>query len=99
MAGIYSFSFFVRVFISVTVIKMHLVIGFSHVASIAAGNAGVPVVVNGYFYGQASGMAPRARSAFLLSCLFVMLIVEYDSYAVSMRLGAGELSQHCVAKP
>jgi len=38
-------------------------IGFSHVASIAAGNAGVPVVVNGFCYGKASGMAPRARSA------------------------------------
>ncbi|KAJ7967739.1 Subtilisin-like protease [Quillaja saponaria] len=35
----------------------------SHVASIAAGNAGVPVVVNGFFYGRASGMAPRARIA------------------------------------
>ncbi|XP_021819694.1 subtilisin-like protease SBT2.4 [Prunus avium] len=35
----------------------------SHVASIAAGNAGVPVVVNGFYYGRASGMAPRARIA------------------------------------
>ncbi|KAK7262127.1 hypothetical protein RJT34_29687 [Clitoria ternatea] len=35
----------------------------SHVASVAAGNAGVPVVVNGFFYGRASGMAPRARIA------------------------------------
>ncbi|RDX89922.1 Subtilisin-like protease SBT2.4, partial [Mucuna pruriens] len=35
----------------------------SHVASVAAGNAGVPVVVNGFFYGKASGMAPRARIA------------------------------------
>ncbi|KAL2339223.1 hypothetical protein Fmac_013669 [Flemingia macrophylla] len=35
----------------------------SHVASIAAGNAGVPVVVNGFSYGLASGMAPRARIA------------------------------------
>ncbi|KAE9602055.1 putative tripeptidyl-peptidase II [Lupinus albus] len=35
----------------------------SHVASIAAGNAGVPVVVNDYYYGRASGMAPRARIA------------------------------------
>ncbi|KAI4295957.1 hypothetical protein L6164_035950 [Bauhinia variegata] len=35
----------------------------SHVASTAAGNAGVPVVVNGFFYGRASGMAPRARIA------------------------------------
>ncbi|XP_021766671.1 subtilisin-like protease SBT2.4 [Chenopodium quinoa] len=35
----------------------------SHVASTAAGNSGVPVVVNGYFYGTASGMAPRARIA------------------------------------
>lgn len=34
---------------------------FSHVASTAAGNYGVPVVVNGYNYGRASGMAPRAR--------------------------------------
>ena len=34
---------------------------FSHVASIAAGNAGVPVIVDGFYYGRASGMAPRAR--------------------------------------
>lgn len=33
----------------------------SHVASTAAGNFGVPVVVDGFFYGRASGMAPRAR--------------------------------------
>ncbi|KAM7266014.1 hypothetical protein ACFE04_003697 [Oxalis oulophora] len=35
----------------------------SHVASIAAGNEGVPVVVNDFCYGRASGMAPRARIA------------------------------------
>ncbi|XP_057764971.1 subtilisin-like protease SBT2.4 [Salvia miltiorrhiza] len=35
----------------------------SHVASTAAGNHGVPVVVDGFFYGRASGMAPRARVA------------------------------------
>ncbi|KAK6794001.1 hypothetical protein RDI58_007454 [Solanum bulbocastanum] len=35
----------------------------SHVASTAAGNFGVPVVVNGLYYGRASGMAPRARIA------------------------------------
>ncbi|KAL8104163.1 hypothetical protein AgCh_028411 [Apium graveolens] len=35
----------------------------SHVASTAAGNFGVPVVVNGFNYGRASGMAPRARIA------------------------------------
>ncbi|KAL9384195.1 hypothetical protein Peur_024518 [Populus x canadensis] len=35
----------------------------SHVASIAAGNAGVPVIVDGFYYGRASGMAPRARIA------------------------------------
>ncbi|KAH9553405.1 hypothetical protein CY35_08G007200 [Sphagnum magellanicum] len=35
----------------------------SHTASTAAGNHGVPVTVNGAFYGNASGMAPRARIA------------------------------------
>ncbi|GJW67204.1 subtilisin-like protease SBT2.4 [Tanacetum coccineum] len=35
----------------------------SHVAATAAGNYGVPVVVNGFYYGRASGMAPRARIA------------------------------------
>ncbi|XP_051128798.1 subtilisin-like protease SBT2.4 [Andrographis paniculata] len=35
----------------------------SHVSSTAAGNYEVPVVVDGYFYGRASGMAPRARIA------------------------------------
>jgi hypothetical protein len=38
-------------------------IGFSHVSSIAAGNADVPVIVNDFCYGRASGMAPRARIA------------------------------------
>lgn len=33
----------------------------SHTASTAAGNAGVPVVVDGNLTGTASGMAPRAR--------------------------------------
>ncbi|GJU85515.1 subtilisin-like protease SBT2.4 [Tanacetum coccineum] len=33
----------------------------SHVTATAAGNYGVPVVVNGFYYGRASGMAPRAR--------------------------------------
>ncbi|KAJ4800614.1 Subtilisin-like protease [Rhynchospora pubera] len=36
---------------------------FSHVASVAAGNRGVPVVVNSFVYGFASGMAPSARLA------------------------------------
>lgn len=40
---------------------------FSHVASVATGNAGVPVVVNGFYYGQASGMAPRARYVFSIA--------------------------------
>ncbi|PKA50651.1 Subtilisin-like protease SDD1 [Apostasia shenzhenica] len=35
----------------------------SHVASIAAGNWGVPVVVNGCKFGFSTGMAPRARLA------------------------------------
>ncbi|KAF9590110.1 hypothetical protein IFM89_030858 [Coptis chinensis] len=35
----------------------------SHVASTAAGNSGVPVVMNGFLYGMASGMAPRAGIA------------------------------------
>ena len=34
---------------------------FSHVASTAAGNTGVSVLVNGFFYGRASGMAPGAQ--------------------------------------
>ncbi|XP_077230900.1 PA-domain containing subtilase family protein [Tasmannia lanceolata] len=35
----------------------------SHVASIAAGNWGVPVTVDGFEYGWASGIAPHARIA------------------------------------
>eukprot|EP00249_Psilotum_nudum_P002715 c15839_g1_i1 orf=1785-3449(-) len=35
----------------------------SHTASTAAGNHGVPVVVDGFYFGNASGMAPRARIA------------------------------------
>jgi hypothetical protein len=37
----------------------------SHTSATAAGNYGVPVVVNGYFYGNASGMAPRARYKYM----------------------------------
>ncbi|RZS15476.1 hypothetical protein BHM03_00047318 [Ensete ventricosum] len=40
-------------------------IGFSHrrrhTASTAAGNHGIPVVVSGHHFGNASGMAPRAQ--------------------------------------
>ncbi|XP_068644721.1 subtilisin-like protease SBT2.4 [Aristolochia californica] len=35
----------------------------SHVASVAAGNSGTPVILNGFNYGHASGMAPHARIA------------------------------------
>ncbi|KAK1284100.1 Subtilisin-like protease SDD1 [Acorus calamus] len=35
----------------------------THTASIAAGNHGVPVIVSGHHYGNASGMAPRAHIA------------------------------------
>nr|XP_024378520.1 subtilisin-like protease SBT2.6 [Physcomitrium patens] len=35
----------------------------THTSSIAAGSSGVPVVVKGYNYGTASGIAPRARIA------------------------------------
>ncbi|KAG0587327.1 hypothetical protein KC19_2G156500 [Ceratodon purpureus] len=35
----------------------------SHTASTAAGNYGVPVVMNGFHFGNASGIAPRARIA------------------------------------
>lgn len=34
---------------------------YSHTASIAAGNHGIPVVVAGHHFGNASGMAPRAQ--------------------------------------
>ena len=33
----------------------------SHTASIAAGSHGVQVNFNGFYFGDASGMAPRAR--------------------------------------
>jgi hypothetical protein len=39
-----------------------------HTASTAAGNAGVPAVVNGQFIGSLSGMAPRARVAAYKVC-------------------------------
>lgn len=35
----------------------------THIASIAAGNHGVPVIVGGHQFGYASGMAPRAHIA------------------------------------
>jgi hypothetical protein len=34
---------------------------YSHTASIAAGNHGIPVIVAGHHFGNASGMAPRAQ--------------------------------------
>lgn len=34
---------------------------YRHTASIAAGNHGIPVVVAGHNFGNASGMAPRAQ--------------------------------------
>ncbi|EMS49017.1 Subtilisin-like protease [Triticum urartu] len=36
---------------------------YSHTASIAAGNHGIPVIVAGHHFGNASGMAPRAHIA------------------------------------
>ncbi|XP_058071651.1 subtilisin-like protease SBT2.2 isoform X2 [Magnolia sinica] len=35
----------------------------THTASIAAGNHGIPVIVSGHHFGNASGMAPRAHIA------------------------------------
>ncbi|RLQ21725.1 hypothetical protein DWB85_10565 [Seongchinamella sediminis] len=40
----------------------------THTASTAAGNANVPVVINGQHVGEASGMAPRARVAAYKVC-------------------------------
>ncbi|MCI63605.1 subtilisin-like protease, partial [Trifolium medium] len=34
---------------------------YRNTASIAAGNHGIPVVVAGYHFGNASGMAPRSQ--------------------------------------
>ncbi|KAL3519421.1 hypothetical protein ACH5RR_017570 [Cinchona calisaya] len=39
------------------------IISASHVASTAAGNYGVPIAVDGFYYGRASGMVPRAQIA------------------------------------
>lgn len=36
-------------------------IGYRHTASVAAGNHGIPVIVAGHHFGNASGMAPRAQ--------------------------------------
>lgn len=48
----------------------------SHVASIAAGNAAVPVVVNGFYYGRASGMAPCARYVLSIACCSNLKIIS-----------------------
>ena len=40
---------------------MILILIYRHTASIAAGNHGIPVVVAGHHFGNASGMAPRAQ--------------------------------------
>lgn len=40
---------------------MSLILIFRHTASVAAGNHGVPVVVAGHHFGNASGMAPRSQ--------------------------------------
>ena len=53
----------------------------SHVVSTAVGNAGVPVVVNGYYYGEASGMAPRARYA--LSIAYIAAVSRFQNSHIS----------------
>jgi hypothetical protein len=58
---------------------------FSHVASTAAGNALVPVVADGFFYGQASGMAPRAR--YVIYCRLLLLFNEFKGTI----MGSGSL--------
>lgn len=40
---------------------MCLVLMYRHTASVAAGNHGIPVVVSGHHFGNASGMAPRSQ--------------------------------------
>jgi len=40
---------------------MSLILIHRHTASIAAGNHGIPVVVAGHHFGNASGMAPRSQ--------------------------------------
>ncbi|XP_073119263.1 uncharacterized protein [Henckelia pumila] len=52
---------------------------FSHVASTAAGNFGVPVVVDGFFYGRASGMAPKAR-------FFLNVVLTYTQAFKTMQI-------------
>ena len=42
-------------------------------ASVAAGNWGVPVAVDGFNYGIASGMAPRSRYDFCSSFSSLLL--------------------------
>ncbi|KAJ6823354.1 subtilisin-like protease SBT2.4 [Iris pallida] len=55
----------------------------SHVASIATGNWGVHVVVDGFYYGRASGMVPRAKLAIYKAlypegCTFVDVLFVVD---------------------
>jgi hypothetical protein len=40
---------------------MSLILIHRHTASVAAGNHGIPVVVAGHHFGNASGMAPRSQ--------------------------------------
>uniref|UniRef100_A0A2C9W6P0 Peptidase S8/S53 domain-containing protein n=1 Tax=Manihot esculenta TaxID=3983 RepID=A0A2C9W6P0_MANES len=40
----------------------------THTASVAAGNHGIPVIVAGHHFGNASGMAPRSHRKFMVEC-------------------------------
>ncbi|RWV90242.1 hypothetical protein GW17_00047573, partial [Ensete ventricosum] len=40
---------------------MVMVMERKHTTSIAAGNHGIPVIVSGHHFGNASGMAPHAQ--------------------------------------
>lgn len=57
---IYSFHLSIMRFMKIILILFMKPVN-SHTAATAAGNHGVPVIVDGFNYGYASGMAPGAR--------------------------------------
>ncbi|KAE8710984.1 hypothetical protein F3Y22_tig00110317pilonHSYRG00047 [Hibiscus syriacus] len=60
----------------------------THTASVAAGNYGIPVVVAGHHFGNASGMAPRSHIA-----VYKALYKSFGGFAADVVAGIDQAAQ------
>ncbi|TYI26545.1 hypothetical protein ES332_A05G120500v1 [Gossypium tomentosum] len=60
----------------------------THTASVAAGNHGIPVVVAGHHFGNASGMAPRSHIA-----VYKALYKSFGGFAADVVAGIDQAAQ------